>query len=332
VAVALASLVALPLRAPAQEPAVLDSLLVRAERAISAGELGLGEELCREALEVSETAHRAQWGLATIALMRDDPDEAVKRAKKAVEGDETNIEYRMTLADAYGAKAMQGGLGSMLYAGRYKRALEDVLELDPKHIGAQLGLMYYCIYAPSVAGGGMDGARERADVIAGIDEYYGHLGHAVIAKREEDLVTAEIEYLAAAMVDEDNAEGWYLLGTFYLDTDRPDEAVGPFRRFLTLEPENLVGVYQLSKAHYEAGVDLAEAEEGFQRYIAADERPARPEVAAAHWRLGLVYEAQGRLDEAMYEYETALKHNPNYKAAEEAKDALEERRWGEANE
>ncbi len=119
-----------------------------------------------------------------------------------------------------------------------------------------------------------------------------------------------------------NAEGWSLLGTFYRDTDRPLDAVPAFRRVLELTPDDLVAVYQLAAAHAEAGDDLAAAEEGFKTYIAAEDRPDEPELASAHWRLGLVYEAQGRLREAMAELDEALRLNPEHAKAVESKAQL----------
>jgi tetratricopeptide (TPR) repeat protein len=196
------------------------------------------------------------------------------------------------------------------------------VEYDPENVQAHLALMSFYVHAPSIMGGGMEKAKETAETVASIDAYHGHLAHAVIAKHEDDFVAAESSYLAAASVDSQNSDGWSLLGTFYIDVERPDDAVPVFERVRELAPDDLVAVYQLAHAHFDAGDDLAAAEEGFKAYIAAEDRPEEPEVASAHWRLALVYEGQGRHEEAMAELDEAIRLNPEHVMASESKEKL----------
>jgi tetratricopeptide (TPR) repeat protein len=210
----------------------------------------------------------------------------------------------------------------MYYGGKFKQECELAVEYDPENVQAHLALMSFYVHAPSIVGGGMEKAKERAETIASLDEYYGHVAHAMIAKREDDNAAAESSYLAAASVDSQNAKGWSLLGTFYIDVERPADAVLVFERVRELVPDDLVAVYQLARAHAESGDDLAAAEEGFKAYIAAEDRPEEPEVASAHWRLALVYEGQGRYAEAMAELDEAIRLNPEHVMAVESKERL----------
>ncbi|MFH1688858.1 MAG: tetratricopeptide repeat protein [Candidatus Eisenbacteria bacterium] len=308
---------------PSEQASEVDSLLARAGRAAAAGDATAAESLFEEVLDAAPGEHRALNGLAIVGLIEGDPDRAIEYARKAVKAEKGNSHYHFILANGYGMKAEQGGFRAMFYGGKFKKECELAVEYDPENVDAHLALLYFSIYAPSVMGGGMDRAKERAETIASIDEYYGHLAHAVIAKREDDPESAEASYLAAAAVDSMNAEGWSLLGTFYRDTDRPLDAVPAFQRVRELTPDDLVAVYQLASAHAEAGDDLAAAEEGFKAYIAAEDRPEEPELASAHWRLGLVYEAQGRYQEAMAELDLAIELNPEHVTAIESKARLE---------
>jgi tetratricopeptide (TPR) repeat protein len=156
-------------------------------------------------------------------------------------------------------------------------------------------------------GGGIEKAKERAETIASLDVYHGHVAHGAIARSEGDNEAAESLYLTAASIDSQNAKGWSLLGQFYIDIERPADAVPMLERVRALEPDDLVAVYQLARAHFDLGDDLAAAEAGFKAYIAAEDRPRRPEVASAHWRLALVYEGQGRYAEAMAELDEAIR-------------------------
>ena len=307
---------------PVTEPAPVDSLLARADRAVADGDAASAERLFSEALSLESGEHRALCGLAIVGLLEDDPDRAIKYARKAVKADKKNSRYHFILANGYGMKANRGGLRAMFYGGKFKQECELAVEYDPENVDAHMALLYFCMYAPSVVGGGMEKAKDRAETIASIDVYHGHIAHAVIAKREDDFEAAESSYLAAAAVDSQNAEGWSLLGTFYLDRERPLDAVPVFERVRELAPDDLVAVYQLARAHSDSGDDLAAAEEGFKAYIAAEDRPEEPEVASAHWRLALVYEKQGRREEAMAELDEAIRLNPEHVMAVESRGRL----------
>jgi tetratricopeptide (TPR) repeat protein len=304
------------------ESASVDSLLARADRALGDGDAASAEVLFSEALSMESGEHRALCGLAIVGLIEDDPDKAIKYARKAIKKDKKNSRYHFMLANGYGMKAQRGGFRAMFYGGKFKKECELAVEYDPENVQAHLALMSFYAHAPSIMGGGMEKARERAETIASLDAYYGHVAHAMIAKREEDFVAAESSYLAAAAVDSQNADGWSLLGTFYIDVERPADAVPVFERVRELVPDDLVAVYQLARARAEAGDDLAAAEEGFKAYIAAEDRPEEPEVASAHWRLALVYEGQGRYAEAMAELDEAIRLNPEHVMAVESKERL----------
>ena len=304
------------------QAAPVDSLLARADRALGDGDAAAAEKLFSEVLSQDSGEHRAQCGLAIVGLIEGDYDKAIKHARKAVKADKKNSRYHFMLANGYGMKASKGGLRAMYYGGKFKQECELAVEYDPENVQAHVALMSFYLHAPSVMGGGMEKAKERAETIASLDVYYGHVAHAAIAKREEDFVAAESSYLAAASVDSQNVEGWSLLGAFYIEVERHADAVPVYERVRDLEPDDLVAVYQLARSHAGAGDDLAAAEEGFKAYIAAEDHPEEPEVASAHWRLALVYEKQGRYEEAMAELDEALRLNPEHVMAIESKENL----------
>jgi len=304
------------------EAAPVDSLLARADRALEDGDAAAAETLFSEVLSRDSDEHRALCGLAIVGLIEGDHDKAIKYARKAIKEDKKSSRYHFMLANGYGMKASQGGLRAMFYGGKFKQECELAVEYDPENVQAHVALLSFYVHAPSVMGGGMEKAKEKAETIASLDAYYGHVAHGMIAKREDDFVAAESSYLAAASVDSQNAEGWSLLGTFYMDVERPADAVPVFQRVRELEPDDLVAVYQLAHAQADVGDDLAAAEEGFKAYIAAEDRPDEPEVASAHWRLALVYEGQGRHAEAMAELDEAIRLNPEHVMAIESKDRL----------
>jgi tetratricopeptide (TPR) repeat protein len=62
-------------------------------------------------------------------------------------------------------------------------------------------------------------------------------------------------------------------------------------------------------------LDLHRAEDYFRKYLSADAEGGEPAAAHAHWRLGLVFEKEGRRPEAISELETALRLKPDLAGA-----------------
>ncbi len=254
--------------------------------------------------------------------MRNDPDAAIDHARNALKRDKKNAKYHLTLANGYGLKAMKGGVSAMFYGGKYKEECETAIKYDPKYVAAHMGLLQYYVMAPAIAGGGRDKANETVATIARLDPYSGHMARAYIARQDKDLAGAEREYLAAARMDSLDPKGWRALGAFYMEQERYADAVRTGNHILRLDPDDLQTVYQLAKAHLLLGDDLKAAESGFTRYIAAASPTDSPGPAAAHWRLGMVYEKAGRLGETKVQWELAVRIDPKEKHASAALDSL----------
>ncbi len=80
----------------------------------------------------------------------------------------------------------------------------------------------------------------------------------------------------------------------------------------------MAALYQLGRTALFAKTDLDLAARSFKQYLEHEQQPENPSHAAARWRLGMVYELQGRIDEARAEYEAALRLDPSFARAGEA--------------
>jgi tetratricopeptide (TPR) repeat protein len=60
---------------------------------------------------------------------------------------------------------------------------------------------------------------------------------------------------------------------------------------------------------------LPRAERYFRKYLTMEPEGGEPHHAAAHWRLGLVLEKEGKNAEAIGEMEEALRAEPDFKEA-----------------
>jgi tetratricopeptide (TPR) repeat protein len=322
VALALVALLSVAAAAPAAQPANVDSLLARGGRALDKNQADKAERLFLDALSLSKNDARAENGLAVVGLLRGDSDAAIEHARKAIKRDKKNAEYHLTLANGYGLKAMKGGMTAMFYGGKYKQECELAIKYDPESVAAYMAILQFYVLAPPIAGGGRDKAEQTVATIARLDPLSGHLARAFVARQNKDLAGAEREYLAAARLDSQDPKGWRSLGMFYIDVRRYKDAIEVGERILTLAPDDLATVYQLAKAHLLLGDDLSAAESGFKRYIAAENRPAAPDLASVHWRLGMVYEKGGRFGEARAEWQRALTIDPSNKNAAADLDTL----------
>ena len=66
------------------------------------------------------------------------------------------------------------------------------------------------------------------------------------------------------------------------------------------------------------GKDLEKGRDCFREYLEREHVPNSPSWAAAHWRMGMIYEKMGKPDSARVEYQRCLELEPDYKEAEKA--------------
>jgi tetratricopeptide (TPR) repeat protein len=72
------------------------------------------------------------------------------------------------------------------------------------------------------------------------------------------------------------------------------------------------------------GRNLEQSEEIFSAYVELAERPPQsPSLAGGRWRLGMVYEKQGRKAEALEQYRLAAELDPEWEQPREEIERLE---------
>lgn len=173
-----------------------------------------------------------------------------------------------------------------------------------------------------------------------IDEVFQR---ATAAHRGGDLVSAKRLYGEIIARDKQHADAWHLLGFAEFHSQRFHEAIQHLQRAISLRPENgeyhhnlalaLLACEQLEEAtgHVRQAIalgyqdaspylqvaselyrleKLAAAEAGVRFALEVDHRNA-----AGHYFLGIIRQAQGRLDDAISAYEKALAERPTYAEA-----------------
>ncbi|HWX24914.1 MAG TPA: tetratricopeptide repeat protein, partial [Vicinamibacteria bacterium] len=196
-----------------------------------------------------------------------------------------------------------------------------------------------------IMGGDRKKANALAEEIARIDPAAGFRAEARLAHEDKNTEREEHAFLRALQADPHDYQAEVSLASFYaLQQHNQEQAEKHARAAIELDPERaeahsiLVGSLATQKRwadldaallqaerdvpedfypDYQAGrvlllgaSDSTRAERCFRKYLTQEPEGGTPDLGAAHWRLGLVLEKEGRLSEAVAELQTAVRLNP----------------------
>lgn len=257
--------------------------------------------------------------LCKVFLILDDHDNSIKYGKKAVKLDESQSDYHLWLGQAQGVQAQKGSkLKAIFRAKRAKKEFEKAVKLDSTNLEARFALMQYYLTAPGIAGGDKKKAKKEAEIMQGLDSCYGAYAWGVYWQVENDFDKAETCLRKAVELDTSSDYfATYRLGSLLQRQERYHEAAEVFEKLYNEHPDQTYALYQIGRSYVFAKDSLDKAERCFKRYLQIEPKEGEPDLAAgAHWRLGMVYDLQGKTDLAIAELEEALKLDPkdkNYK-------------------
>lgn len=316
-AVALALLLVTAFAAPglaADPPAVEEGV-----RLFREGRFEEARAALTPAAEAKPANATAVFYLGRIALARDDVKDAERRFEAAVALDERSSIYHMWLGRAYGSQAQRAGkLSQIGLAKKTKAEFERASALDPDNLDAREDLMQYYLQAPGMVGGSVTKAREQAAEIQTRDPLRGTLAHASVAQDQKDFAGAERHYRSAVASFPDSLGPRYALGSFFTRRERYDEAFAVFDSVLAARPDEPIALYMIGRTGAISGQRLDRAEQALKDFLDAPPRPNSPRPAGAHWRLGTIYEQQGRKDLAEEEYRKSLALDPGFPDAKKS--------------
>jgi tetratricopeptide (TPR) repeat protein len=253
--------------------------------------------------------------LSKVSVMLGDHDGGIEYGKEAVELDESVSDYHLWLGRAHGMQAQKGSkLMALFRAKRAKDSFVKAVELDPNSIQARLQLAQYLLMAPGIAGGDKEKAVDHVKVIDQQDSLYGAIAWGYYWQFQEDSVKAEKHYREAVRLDTTkHREATYMLGFFLQGQERYHEAAELFDEAYRKYQEEKGFLYQVGRSYIFAEDSLDKAERCFKTYLQFEPRFGAPDLAAAHWRLGMVYDLKGETDLAIAELEKAISLDPETK-------------------
>ncbi|MBN2170080.1 MAG: tetratricopeptide repeat protein [Candidatus Krumholzibacteriota bacterium] len=294
---------------------------------------------------------RLRFLLGRTHFLLDDFDTAEKELERARDGGlDGDASLHVWLGHTVGLKAQRGSkLRALGRAKRCRQEYERAVALDPGNVDALWSLMEYRLQAPGIAGGDREEARRLAGAIAERDTLLGHRARAEVLEADGDLAAAEAELRAAVILAPADRQNDYRLGAFLQRHGRAaaadsildavlaaeptlisawiekgfraqrredwDEALVAFERVLELDPEEGSARYQVARTCIFAERGLDRAERCLVDYLARRRKGWWPAPVHAHWRLGQVYQLQGRRKDAIREYQAVLKLDPDYEDA-----------------
>ena len=188
-----------------------------------------------------------------------------------------------------------------------ERAFRDALQLDPKTVGAALGLAQVALLRGDQAGAKRF-VQEALTIAPESFEAQLNWGRMLYADR--NFPAAEAAFKKAASIDASSFHAAMDLGDLYVSGfGKPAEAVPHYRKAIELNPQHGGARYALGLALAATG-NNAEAETMLRSSVALSPKNPLPSMA-----LGRVYVATGRPNEAVETYTKLLQDLPNYSPA-----------------
>lgn len=239
-----------------------------------------------QTLATAEPANpKYRYFLGMTAMRIKDYDDAIKHLEQATLLDPDNADYFGELGNAYGKALRRAGVfGQLSLARKCRAALERAAELNPDNLEIREGLIEFYRDAPGFVGGGMDKAYVQAEAIRQRDPH----------------------------------RGTFLLVELYTRVQRYADAFGVVLELLQREPDYYLGHYTMGRLAAESGQRLDVGEKHLLRSLELTPANGDPGHAFAFLRLGQIAERHENTTSARIAYETALKLDPNFRAAAEA--------------
>src|SRR5215831_5589942 len=188
-------------------------------------------------------------------------DEAIDWFEKAVAAQPDSLQPHLWLGRAYvQALTHANFLKQPLLARRARSEFDRAVEIDPRNVDVREDRATYYMYAPSIAGGGIDKARAEAEVARGLSAYRGGLLRAQIELHDHNVRAAEQECVALNKAHPDSAAPFNTLVGLYQSANRFTDAFDVIDRRAAANADDTWARYQLGKTAALSGQRLDDGE------------------------------------------------------------------------
>ena len=257
----------------------------------STGQQDKALEEYHRSLSVDPGFEKANIGIATISLERNDLDKAIEQLKKAEAASPQNRDIHLMLAGIYEKKG-------------------DVKLADYHYLLGGKGKAPPSVAQQSSGQGVTSGAdneiaslkiaiKERPDDLASYEKL-GHIYRA--AGKDAEAIEA---YREAAHRNSTSSDVYLNLGILYEKRSQTDEAVVAYKQAIKAKPDNFDARLRLGEIRFSSGF-FQEAVEQYTEFL-----KLRPESPDIHLKLARIFAKSKETNLAIESYKHVLKYSPD---------------------
>ena len=262
----------------------------------------------------------AAYYLGRVAIVDGNANAAVRWLERAVKLEPSVAEHHRWLGRAYSRQVQRAGRFKQLgLAKKIRHSFETAVRLAPDAVEARRDLMQFHLVAPGIAGGDTDEAKRQARAIGERNPMLGRVAAGWVAEASKNDGAAAREFEAAIAQFPDSAAPYMALGMLHQRLERWNEAFAVYERLVARRPAEAAVHYQLGRTAAQSGTNLERGEAALRLYLTKQPGEGDAPLASAHYRLGVILERQGRVEQAKEQYAAALRLDPGQP---DAKDAL----------
>ena len=238
------------------------------------------EELTRSDSE----NHEAFYYLGRSLFELEEYKESIKALEKSIKIHSTSSDYHTWLGRALGRRLNEVNIIlKIAMVKNFQESLKTAIELDPSNVDARWDLCQFQFFAPAIAGGSKEKAKEQA---------------LEITKLEKD-------------------RGYVALIAVYTEEGHYEDAFNLCEKVLIELPDKAPFLYQMGRISASSGERLDRGIECLKMYLNSEleTTPITPGKDVAYWVMGRIYEHKNDIESAVKAYEHAVKINPTFDLA-----------------
>ena len=296
----------------------LDGALPLAEKAVSldgsnaAYHYQLGT-VCGEKADAASFFQKAGWA-----------KRFKEEAEKAASLDPKNVDARFGLIEFYlQAPRLMGGDKS-----KAREMADEIAKADAgEGYAADLRLAresHDAATQATVCGRALAAAIENYDALVSLATYCDLDPPPSPGATEQFIQGTQLVQFArrAVKADAGRVEAYIVLARWYGQAGRSQDLPPLLGEAEKMIPDDFRPYFAAGNGLLAAGKDLPNSERYFRKYLGGEPEAGAPDLAVAHWRLGLVLEKEGHKQEAVAEIEAAVKMKPSLREAKKDLDRL----------